>query len=696
LYDGLVVQELVDSHSITHPTRGATMDDRIGQQLGNYRLIQLLGQGNWASVFLGKHTHLGTQAAVKVLHEPLANQDAQGFLTEARIIARLRHPHIIQVLDFGVQGTTPFLVMDYAPAGNLRNLHPHGMQLPLLLVVSYVKQLAEALQYAHQEQVIHRDIKPENMLLRRYNEVLLSDFDIAVLASSFRSLPAQDTARTIAYMAPEQIQAHPLPASDQYALGVVVYEWLSGTRPFQGMATEIAIKHTLVPPPSLREKVPALPSEVEGVVLRALAKDPGLRFASVQDFATALEEASRATSSGCTHLMFPSEALAGIGDGSGQWKGRSHHLPAQVTSLIGREQEVATACALLRRPEVRELTLTGPGGIGKTRLGFEVTRCLFDAFADGVCFVPLAPISDPAFVSAVIAQALGIKEDGERPLLDLLKTFLQEKHLLLLLDNFEQVVAAAPVLSDLLAGCPHLKIIVTSHAALRIQGEHEFPLPPLGLPDLAHLPEHEKLIQYPVVALFLERARAIKPDFVVTPANARVIAEICARLDGLPLAIELAAVRIKLLPPHALLQRLEQRLAVSTSGTQDVPARQQTLRNTIAWSYQLLDAQEQRLFRRLCVFVGGCTLEAIDAICGALGDRALPVLEAVASLIDKSLLPHAGNDPRVWLEGAGRKSGDGEHPAGACYLLRGTSGASGAAAGRAPANCLGGAVRAGA
>ncbi len=610
------------------------MIDRTGNQLGNYRLIRLLGRGNFADVYLGTHIHLNTQAAIKVLHEQLANQDVEGFLTEARTIAHLRHPHIIQVLDFGVEGTTPFLVMDFAPGGNLRQRYPNGRQLPLDVVVSYVKQVAEALQYAHQEKVIHRDIKPENMLLGRNDEILLSDFGIAVLAHSTHSQHAQNTAGTAAYMAPEQMQAHPSPASDQYALGIVVYEWLSGDRPFHGTLTEIAIKHTLAPPPSLREKVPTLLPEVELVVLQALAKDPGLRFANVQAFAQALEEASRATSSGRTHLVLPSERL----NGNGQVKGQSHNLPAQVTSLIGRERDVANACALLQRKEVRLVTLTGTGGIGKTRLGMEVAHCQLDAFADGVCFVPLAPISDPALVVATIAQALGIKEARERPLLDLLKTFLQDKHLLLLLDNFEQVVAAAPVLSDLLAACPHFKILVTSRAALRIQGEHEFPVPPLALPDLARLAESQDLVQYPAVALFLQRALAVKPDLAITKANTRAIAEICARLDGLPLAIELAAVRVKLLPPQALLQRLERRLPVLTGGGQDVPLRQQTLRNTIAWSYYLLDADQQRLFRRLCVFIGGCTLDAIEFVCRTLGDGALPVFEGVAALIDKSLL----------------------------------------------------------
>ncbi|HEX6556060.1 MAG TPA: protein kinase [Ktedonobacteraceae bacterium] len=631
------------------------MTDRTGNQLGNYRLVRLLGRGNFADVYLGTHIHLHTQAAIKVLHGQLADQEVEGFLTEARTIARLRHPHIIQVLDFGVEGTTPFLVMDYAPGGNLRQRYPHGTQLPLDVIISYVKQVAEALQYAHQEKVIHRDIKPENMLLGRNDEILLSDFGIAVLAHSTRSQHVQNTAGTVAYMAPEQIQAHPSPASDQYAMGIVVYEWLSGERPFHGTLTEIAIKHTLAPPPFLREKVPMLSPEIELVVLQALAKDPGLRFASVQVFAQALEEASRATSSpGRTSLAPFSEHLAKDRESLSQLKDQPHNLPTQVTPLIGRERDVANACALLQRTEVRLVILTGTGGIGKTRLGMEVAHCQLDDFADGVCFVPLAPISDPSLVVATIAQALGIKEARVRPLLDLLKTFLQDKHLLLLLDNFEQVVVAAPMLSDLLAACPHLKILVTSRAVLHIQGEHEFPVPPLALPDLARLPESEDLVQYPAVALFLQRALAIKPDLAVTKANMRAIAEICARLDGLPLAIELAAVRTNLLPPQALLRRLEHPLQVLTSGAQDVPARQQTLRNTITWSYHLLDADQQRLFRRLCVFIGGCTLEAIESICEKLDDGVLPVLEGVSSLIDKSLLQQieqGAEEPRfVMLE----------------------------------------------
>jgi len=287
--------------------------------------------------------------------------------------------------------------------------------------------------------------------------------------------------------------------------------------------------------------------------------------------------------------------------------------------------------------------LTGPGGTGKTRLGLQVAAELSDLFADGVYFVNLAPLSDPTLVVSTIAQTLDLKETGEQPLLDRLKGYLRDKQILVLLDNFEQVVSAALQVADLLAASPKLKVIVTSREVLHVRGEQEFPVPPMAVPDPAHLPDMVALAQYEALALFIQRAQAVKPDFQVTPANARDIAEICVQLDGLPLAIELAAARIKLLPPKALLARLSERLAVLTSGPHDAPARQQTLRNTIAWSYNLLEAQEQRLFRRLSVFVGGCTLEAIETVCFA-HETSIPtmsMLDSVASLIDKSILQQA-------------------------------------------------------
>jgi WD40 repeat protein len=268
------------------------MTDRVGQQIGNYRLTRLLGEGGFAEVYLGEHLYLGSQAAIKLLHTHVAQRDIAHFQQEGRMLANLIHPHIVRILDFGVDDHIPYLIMDYAPGGTLRTRHPRGTRLPLLTVVQYVKQIGQALQYAHDQKFIHRDIKPENMLIGRNGDILLSDFGIALIAQSSRYQSAKDMAGTIAYMAPEQIEAHPRSASDQYALGIVLYEWLSGERPFRGSFTEIAIKQSLTLPSSLVEYLPSLPPAVEQVIFTALAKKSEERFASIRSFVTALEQAS--------------------------------------------------------------------------------------------------------------------------------------------------------------------------------------------------------------------------------------------------------------------------------------------------------------------------------------------------------------------------------------------------------------------
>jgi len=315
-----------------------------------------------------------------------------------------------------------------------------------------------------------------------------------------------------------------------------------------------------------------------------------------------------------------------------------NNLPIQPTPFIGREQELTVIGALLLRQEVHLVTLTGPGGIGKTRLALQVAAELSEHFADGTWFVSLAPLSDPDLVIPTISQVLGLPEARDQSSLDQLKRALQEKQTLVLLDNFEQVGAAALAVADLLAGCPRLKVLVTSREVLHVRAEREYPMPALLLPDMKHLPDLLALSQYAAVALFIERAQAVKPDFQVTNANAPAVAEICVRLDGLPLAIELAAARIRLFPPQALLTRLGQRLPLLVSSARDVPARQQTLRKTIQWSYDLLAEAEQRLFRRLAVFVGGCAFQAVEAVSEDVAQEQTSVLDTMTSLLDKNLL----------------------------------------------------------
>src|SRR6266699_892092 len=603
------------------------MTDRAGQQLGNYRLLRLLGRGGFADVYLGEHVYLNKPAALKVLHLRLDEQETEQFLHEARTLARLEHPHIVRVLDFAVQDGLPFLVMDYAVGGTLRTKHPAGTRVPFEHILAYVNQVASALQYAHDQRLMHCDIKPENMLLDAREHVLLAYFRLALLTPTHSgSTQAMDPAMagTAPYLAPEQVQGQPRAASDQYALGVVVYEWLSGQRPFKGTPIEVALQHVSAVPPPLHEQLP----EVEQVVMRALAKEPDQRFLSVQDFATALQHAAHHSGYFSVPSAIPAtsattgpaiereqkETPAARPAAEPFWK-----VPTILTPLIGREQDVAAVCTMLSRPEVRLLTLLGVGGIGKTRLSIQVANQLRVRFADGVCFVGLAPIRDLSLVISAIAHELGLQEGGAQSLVETVKAWLRDKQFLLLLDNFEQIVSAAPLLEDLLEACPRLIILVTSREVLRLSPEQLFPVPPLALPDLAQLTGQEELAQYAAVSLFLQRAQAIKPDFTLTEANGRVIAEICVRLDGLPLAIELAAARIRVLPPQVLLTRLSQRFQVLTGGSRTLPERQQTLHNTIQWSYDLLNEEEQRLFRCLSVFVGGCTLEAAEAACCAGG-----------------------------------------------------------------------------
>jgi len=351
----------------------------LGQQIGNYQLIRMLGRGGFAEVYLGEHLHLGTHAAIKVLHTALVgDKEIEYFRSEARMVAHLVHPHIVQVLEFGIEGKFPYLVMRYAPGGTLRHRHPKGSQVPLTTLVTYVNHVASALQYAHDASLIHRDVKPENMLIGSTHEILLSDFGIALVAQSSRSQHSQQIAGTAIYMAPEQFQGKARTASDQYALGVVVYEWLTGEQPFKGTFSEVASQHIFTPPPSLREQIPGVSADVEWAVLKALEKDPNRRFGSVWEFATALEHASATDPTGKQTFLIhgPSAPLAfeqksddpvtrtptSVSQANTTPLARREESPTPVTTIP--TQKMPRTPLLSRRALLLSSVLTGLAGAG--------------------------------------------------------------------------------------------------------------------------------------------------------------------------------------------------------------------------------------------------------------------------------------------------------------------------------------------
>ncbi|HTC32095.1 MAG TPA: protein kinase [Bryobacteraceae bacterium] len=610
-----------------------------GAKLGSYDILASLGSGGMGEVYRARDTRLERSVAIKILPAAFsADTDRlRRFEQEARLASALNHPNIVTIYELGQDGSTRYIAMELIEGKTVRELVLDGL-LPVRKAIEIAAQVAEGLAKAHEAGIAHRDLKPGNLMVTGDGFVKILDFGLAKFAppttelSATRNLTAWQTQPgvvlgTLQYMSPEQATTG-LPdfRSDQFSFGLVLYEMLTGKHPFKrdtAVETMVAILREQAEP--IGALNPDVPAPLCWAVERCLAKDPDKRYVSTRELAREIS---------AIRDRFSEKPVQ-------QVESRPANMPAHRTPFVGREKEMAAAKALLLREDVRLVTVTGPGGIGKTRLAVEVVSGLADQFPGGAHFVSLSPVNDPGLIASVIVQTLGIREAGSQSPLEILKKNFQDSlraPMLLLLDNFEHLIQAAPTVAELLALAPHLKILVTSRAALHLYGEHEFPVPPLALPDARSMPSLQVLSHYSAVALFVQRAAAARPDFELNRENAQAVAEICARLDGLPLAIELAAARVKVLSAGSLLTRLTSRLQLLTGGSRDLPQRQQTLRATMDWSYDLLSAGEQKLFRRLSVFVGGCNLEGVEAVCDAPGDLDVDLLDGTASIVDKSLL----------------------------------------------------------
>jgi len=593
---------------------GAEPETAIGS---TYELVREIGRGGMGRVYLAHDHRLDRHVALKLLPAEQRTDPGRNarFLAEARAAAALDHPNVATIYEIGeTRDGGLFIAMAYYDGETLRDRIARG-PLPVAEALGIARQVAEGLDAAHRRGIVHRDIKPANILITAHGVAKIVDFGIAKIDGHGRTGPGEMLG-TLHYMAPEQVRGETVDArADLWALGVVLYEMLAGERPWSGESAA-AVLHGVLhePPASLPDEVPLA---VRRVLDRLLARNPNDRYASAEELRDALR--------GIDHQR-----------GGAEPAGDASTLPVSLTSFIGREREVARIDALLERG--RLVTLTGPGGMGKTRLAVHAAGAQTRRFQDGVHFVSLVPVADAALVPQTIAQTLGLRDAGGVTHAERLIGHLRARRALLVLDNFEHVLEAAPFVAELLTACHHIAVLATSRAPLGIRGEHELPVPPLSIPTPEETSAPERLADPgDAVRLFVDRAQSVRPDFALTPENAPAVTSICRRLDGMPLAIELAAARTRLLPPRALLARLDQRLDVLRSDARDRPERHRTLREVIGWSHGLLGAPEQTFFRRLAVFAGGFTVGAAEALTASLGD-ACDVLEPLTALVSHSLL----------------------------------------------------------
>ncbi|MEU2255003.1 protein kinase [Nocardia xishanensis] len=611
-----------------------------------------IGHGGFGVVFRCRQVELDRTVAVKVLTAELDADNQARFLREQKAMGRLTgHPNIVTVLQVGVTGSgRPYLVMPYHPLDSLDAWIRREGPMPIETVLWVGVKIAGALESAHRLGIVHRDVKPGNILLTDYGEPALTDFGIARMAGGFQTAAGVLTASP-AFTAPEVLgEEAATPAADVYGLGATLFCALTGHAAFERRSGEQVVAQfvriTSQPVPDLREG--GIPDDVAALVEWAMHRDPrqrpsaarlGERLRQVQQQhryqvgEMALHGTPAAAPGLAGHAQSVREpgpsSTAGVCVSTGG-------SPVELTSFVGRRAEVSEIKSLLSAS--RFVTLAGIGGVGKTRLALRAASTVRSGFADGVWVVELADLRDPALLVDVVATSLGLRDDSARPMQEVLAEFLRSREALLVLDNGEQVVdALAGLVEALLLACPSLRILVTSREPLNIAGEAVMRVLPLSVPRSGGEPTLRGLPRYDAVTLFADRAAAVVPGFEVTEDNKAAVAGICSRLDGLPLAIELAAARMRAMSPEQILQRLTDRYALLTRGSRSAPQRQQTLRWCIDWSYQLCTPAEQRLWARLSVFAGGFELDAAEQVCGA-EPAAQSLLDALSSLVDKSIL----------------------------------------------------------
>ncbi len=642
---------------------------KIGQQFSQYRIVSPLGSGGMGEVYLAEDDQLHRKAALKFLaSEFISNPDhLQRFIREARAASALNHPNICTIYEIKADGDAPFIAMEYLE-GETVSAMIRRRRRNVRQTLDVANQVCSALVDAHEAGIVHRDIKPANIIITNRGPAKVLDFGLvklvdgdnaAINANQFLT-KAGMIVGTASYMSPEQARGLDVDGrTDVWSLGVVLYEMLTGSLPFSGETSTDTIAAILtktpVPPSQL---YPSIAPELERIVLKTLRSNRDERYRTASallsdiqelirrvEFEAELQRSSPAASADEDTFIFdkaPTEVAVRKTQGaaeSGNKSGRISNLRSYLSQIIGRRAEISAIAQLLRDDKIRLVTMTGIGGTGKTRLAHAVAETMMDEFADGVFMIELSSVSLPELVPASIAQPLGVKDAGGRPFLDILKDYLSDKQMLLVLDNFEQIVEAAPQIAEILVAAPSLKILVTSRFLLRITAEREFVVPPLSPPPNEPLSSFEKLSRNEAVRLFAERALSADPSFGLTDENVRGVAAICSRLEGLPLAIELAAARTRVLTPKAILSKLDSRLQFLRGGPRDLPERQRTMEGAIDWSYDLLDEDEKAVFRRLAVFSASFSLEAAEAICGdSDSTNEILVIDIVSSLLDKSLL----------------------------------------------------------